>query len=923
MRFSIAAINCCFIAAFLTVSVQPEDSPAENISHSPAAATFIDSSDVVENVSSGRISLQLDGYNCSIPCDATHDPDIPHSGITRAIIVIHGTLRNAESYLSAILDAASLAGCATDSTMVIAPQFLAEQDLVLHSLPSGIAFWAYMGWRQGDLSLNTPAHPRPWRISSYAVIDTILFRLAMLNPALRKIVLVGHSAGGQFTHRYAAASLIPTILDDQFGIEVQHIIANPSSYLYFTDERWVAGTAYEFETPSEQDSELCPQFNDYKYGLRFPNEYMDAGADVVLQQYQQRNIACLLGSDDTNPYELYLDTSCMAGFQGRHRLERGLVYTYYLHYLFGPNALENNHTAVIAGIAHDYRGIFTSECGLHYLFDTGECIPLPPTPPWADVTTSLLKNRETRAAAWGDADNDGHLDLYLAGLEKSNKLLAGDGNAGFVDVTSDPLDNDGPGMCAAWGDYDNDRLLDLYISNWNEENKLLRNLGSFEFEDTSNNLLQIAGPSCDVKWSDYDNDGDLDLYVTRTNSQPNQLFRNEGDGSFSDATSGPLGGSQHSRGCAWGDYDNDGDMDLYICNGSAPNLLLRNDGAGLFMDVTAPPLNDTSSGSSAAWGDYDNDGYLDLYVVNRESADHLFHNERAEYFTDETHGAMTSPLNGRSACWGDYDNDGYLDLYVAVLGGSNILLHNIGGSLFEDATEFPLGNPEAGYSASWGDYDNDGDLDLYVANSDGDNNLFQNNLETGNHWLQIDLEGEVSNSFGVGSRIRIVVGGKQQIREVGTGAGSLSQNALTASFGLAASTMIDTLEIQWPSGITQVFRYVTADRRLRINETMTSSVLDPPRRQGVLLYPPCPNPSRGSATLQYLLSGHAHVSLRVLDIAGRVVAVLKDHRMEQPGLYKVSWGDSGPAGRRAPAGIYFYTLESNGITQTRKFLLLR
>jgi len=223
---------------------------------------------------------------------------------------------------------------------------------------------------------------------------------------------------------------------------------------------------------------------------------------------------------------------------------------------------------------------------------------------------------------------------------------------------------------------------------------------------------------------------------------------------------------------AWGDYDNDLDLDLFICNDIDPEVLLRNDGGGIFTDVTPPELANAGRADGPAWGDYDNDGDLDLYVTNQSEPNKLFRND--------------------------------------------------GGGSFTDVSVTPLNDAGDGHGCAWADYNEDGLLDLYVCNaSDQPDRLFQNQEDNGYHWLHIDLVGRVSNAAGIGVRALAVAGGLRQIREVSGGSGYMSQNSLTLEFGLATATVVDSLYIFWHRGDLQILTDIAVDQRI--------SVVEPPR----------------------------------------------------------------------------------------------
>lgn len=323
----------------------------------------------VDNVSSHRLSLKVSGNRLKLPYYRNFSLGSENENVTRAVVVIHGTGRNADDYYNRILEPARSVRKAGE-TIIIAPQFLIEEDIVAHNLPGDVLFWSNSGWKQGDKSKDTNEHPRPARISAFAVVDTILSRLAQNNVNLDIIVVAGHSAGGQFVNRYAAGNAMESVLEDNYGIHVRYIVANPSSYLYFDNERRVGGTLDQFTVPNTR----CFEYDDYKYGLSDLNSYMGAvGAAKIKAQYSQRDVVYLLGADDNDPNASSLDKTCPAMLQGNHRLERGKIYYNYLKYFFG-GAIENIHAqAILPGIGHSSTDVFASNCGKFYLFDSGGC----------------------------------------------------------------------------------------------------------------------------------------------------------------------------------------------------------------------------------------------------------------------------------------------------------------------------------------------------------------------------------------------------------------------------------------------------------------------------------------------------------------------------------------------------------------------
>jgi len=270
--------------------------------------------------------------------------------IQRVLIVIHGRLRNAETYRQSAERAAEQAGQSA-TTLVIAPQFLNESDIARHQLPDSLLHWRGDDWMAGELSIG--ANP----LSSYAVLDKILERLSDRQqfPTLKEVVIAGHSGGAQVVQRYALLGHDQPALQSA-GVSVRYMIANPSSYAYFDDQR-----------PVPFNAARCPGFNDWKYGLlKLPDYANGQPAQQLEQGYVQRNITYLLGQRDTNPHHPALDRSCAAETQGASRLVRGHRYFDYLQQRH-PEGL-NQQLIEVPGVGHNGDKMFTSPEGLKALF---------------------------------------------------------------------------------------------------------------------------------------------------------------------------------------------------------------------------------------------------------------------------------------------------------------------------------------------------------------------------------------------------------------------------------------------------------------------------------------------------------------------------------------------------------------------------
>ncbi len=289
---------------------------------------------------------------------------------------------------------------------------------------------------------------------------------------------------------------------------------------------------------------------------------------------------------------------------------------------------------------------------------------------WTNATPAVMATvSQGTGQAWGDYDNDGYLDLYLATEGGRPKALFRYAGTGFEDVTPVEIDQTEAQTGTAWADFDRDGDLDLYATvHQSGRDRLWRNEGGARFVDVADSSFLEMEYGGSVAWADYDNDGDPDFYVTNPFGQ-NHLVRNDGGGMFADVTMSPVDLRDFSMGVAWGDYDNDGDLDLYVTNQGTSGRLLKNENSGSsFADATPSGMINTDAGTGVAWGDYDNDGDLDLFVGYAFAANRLFRNEGGGVFFDDTPRVLADGGNTTGVAWGDYDSDGDLDLVIA---GSN------------------------------------------------------------------------------------------------------------------------------------------------------------------------------------------------------------------------------------------------------------
>ena len=479
-----------------------------------------------------------------------------------------------------------------------------------------------------------------------------------------------------------------------------------------------------------------------------------------------------------------------------------------------------------------------------------------------------------------DYNNDGRPDIFftngatIPALEKNapkyfNRLYRNDGGMKFSEVTAQAgVAGAGYSMGAAAADYDNDGHVDLFVAGVNR-NILYRNLGNAKFED----VTERAGIKSGVwavggGWFDYDNDGLLDLFVANylqwspENNRfcgdralnlrmychpkyfeglPNALYRNRGNGTFEDV-SAKSGIARHigkAMSLAFADYDQDGRLDVFITNDKVPNFLFRNRGDGTFEEVALTAgvaLADhgqTISSMGADFRDYDNDGLPDVSVVALAGETFpLFRNLGKGMFRDATYSSGLGPLCVRRSGWSqgffDFNNDGFKDLFVS---GShvndviermeasrykeaNMLFLNRGGGTFADASEDFRDSVKAHRGTAFADFNGDGRMDVVISALGEPAELWENVSPGGNHWLVLKLQGVKSNRDGIGAVVRLA----GQTNHMTTIVGYNSSSGGGVHFGLGKLQTVDRIEIRWPSGTVQVLKDVKADQVVAVTE---------------------------------------------------------------------------------------------------------
>jgi len=560
------------------------------------------------------------------------------------------------------------------------------------------------------------------------------------------------------------------------------------------------------------------------------------------------------------------------------------------------------------------------------------------------------------AVAMVDVNNDGWLDLFPGSLIQLNN--------GVVDGSLQPftlLDSSKIGAECRFADFDNDGLIDAY-STWQTQSYdvLWRNIGNGLFTNVTESVgmtfpkdkFSLAGG-----WADYNNDGWVDFLVgNNMQAGPGAgiwLWKNEGGTHFVNvAAQMQINVVGEWLGMVWADIDNDGDQDFFLAGAAGGDRLFRNDG-DKFVNITAATKTaglGLGSSRSGSWGDYNNDGRLDLYVCDNEQDNRLHRNDGDGVVWPDVAKTLhvcnrdaSGTVKDRSATavWGDIDNDGELDLLVVSMYGlynassENRLYRNDGAAGFVEigyGTDI-VDQGQTHYAAAMGDIDNDGDLDLYietgpslisVALGGGMDLLFENLVGNKNHWLQLRLTGVKSNRSAIGARIRCASQNHPlQIREVQGGNGYNSMNPLTQHFGFGQDTVVDSVIIRWPSGIVDRFVNVAVNQILDITEgsaTGVASRVEMPKM--VNLQGNYPNPFNPQTVIQFSLPRLEKVTLKVTDILGREVRTLFENRLLS-GHQQVRWDGRDNANRPAASGVYLCQLTVDGVVLTHRMTLLK
>ena len=519
----------------------------------------------------------------------------------------------------------------------------------------------------------------------------------------------------------------------------------------------------------------------------------------------------------------------------------------------------------------------TKQTGITFVHTDGSC------------GNRFIMETVTAGLALFDYDNDGDIDIYFVngaplkgtppsrGGPPKNALYRNDGGWKFTDVTQQAdVGDTGYGLGVAVGDYDNNGYQDIYLNNFGQ-NVLYRNNGNGTFTDVTkqagveDNPPHIGAGAC---FLDMDKDGDLDLFVSHylefsydkhvttttmgvpvyANPRfyrpvPNVLYRNNGNGTFTDVSleSGIGHHAGYGMGTVCADFDSDGDTDIFVANDVMGNFLFKNDGTGKFEEAGvetgfAYDGNGDEQGSMGVdCGDYDNDGWLDFYVTSYQNQfATLYRNLEGIAFEDVTLVTGSGAGTLQHVTWGcsfvDFDNDGDRDIFVACghlqdnvelyddttsYYAQNILLDNIGDGKFVDVSQKSGDGMKVKLSsrgAGFDDLDNDGDVDVVILNSRSQPTILRNDSPVKGHLLQVHLKGVKTNRDGIGARVKVIAANLVLVDEVHGGRGYQSHYGSRLYFGLGSRTKVDRIEVRWIGGGVDVFENIAADQLVTLTE---------------------------------------------------------------------------------------------------------
>jgi hypothetical protein len=549
--------------------------------------------------------------------------------------------------------------------------------------------------------------------------------------------------------------------------------------------------------------------------------------------------------------------------------------------------------------------------------------------------------------AFGDYNNDSYPDMVIASYNKF-KVYKNNGDGTFADVTAaSGINFTGLSLKAAvFGDYNNDGWRDIYLTSWYSQNRLYKNNGDETFTDVTAQAgvgVPFTYQSTCAAWGDYNKDGYIDLYVGNYGNieglgdQPNILFKNNGNGTFSDVTSQANVADSFGKkplGITIFDYDDDGWQDIYInMDKEQRSTMFHNNGNGTFTDVSVSSGTNChldAMGTSIA--DYNHDGWLDIYVSNGPPGNILFKNNGNGTFTDVT---LQTGTSVNKECWGnnfiDYNNDGWLDIFATAAHGidrCDVLLKNNGNNTFTNLG-FNIGVKDSAFSfgTAKSDFNNDGYPDFCVTITDSNAHFYKNSGGS-NNWIKVKCTGVISNRDAIGTIVTAYYSGTMNRQVILGGNSYLSEDDVVLIFGIGTASNVDSLTFKWTNGLVEkaynlnVNTFFQAVEGSGIIGIMPISAEVP---KSFSLEQNYPNPFNPATKIKFaipLLRGVSEgrgvlVRLTIYDLLGKEISVPVNEQLIS-GIYEIEWNAS-----NLTSGVYFYRLTAGGFSEVKKMILLK
>lgn len=520
--------------------------------------------------------------------------------------------------------------------------------------------------------------------------------------------------------------------------------------------------------------------------------------------------------------------------------------------------------------------------------------------------------------AIADYDRDGWEDIYITRRPGANRLFKNIGGT-FVDVASSAgVDVAIDTKMAIWGDFDNDGWVDLFLANKKGIGDMLfKNNGQGSFTDVSTQAgIDHKGDPFAAIAGDINNDGFLDIYIAHFDG-PNVLWKNNGNMTFSNMTqkSGAIS-NKVAMGATFVDFDNDGDLDLYLTHDAyGPNTMYANDGLGNFTDVSVGIGADIAAfGMGVDVGDINNDGWFDLYITNLYPNNLLLNQGNGSFIDIRDSAGVGDPGMGWGTAFLDADNDGFQDIYAAnTLRTPNVLYRNRGDSTFElvsggTVLSSTRGN---GYGVATFDYNKDGKVDILLANSNDTLGvqLFRNDGQQNNHWLEVALQSDKTNVSAIGAKVELMGTDLYRVDVVSGGSSWAAQHSQILHFGLKDQTVVDSLKITWPNGEVEIYRDVQADQIFQARQLGDPASIE---KAADKLFQLVVNGGSLGIFLNDLEGSAAEISITRMNgqimFRKQLSHTIGPHNLE---LDTQTWS----------AGMYFITLMKNGSRYSQKLII--